>query len=407
MDRQALQGWQADPFGLHESRYFSAGRPTKLVRDNGLEAYDEPPAPDFAAAAAASAQGAGVADGDTGEVGCATDATADSATALRVQPSVADDGLLSADLGTPRPAVAPVRRRMVLVAAVAMTAVAAVVVFVAIFGLTSHSRSQPVDLAALVRASAKAALARQTADVALTATTKINGSLVQLRGKGQVDLAANALAFNLSATYPGTTLAESEIMTGRALYIEVNVNGQSLAQYLGGKHWLGIPVAASGIPNADPQASPAWSLRLLEQQGARVVSTGSRSVGGLSCGGFAVTPSRQALLAAAQQEWAELGLPSSERAMARLMLTESAPPTISVWLDPTRQLVCELDIATQVWAGTSVGSRTTLKIANLQMVLTFTHYGVPVDTRPPAASDTFSALNSGGTFSVQPAEGQS
>jgi hypothetical protein len=38
------QGWHPDPYGVHESRYFSAdGQPTKLVRDAGQEAYDDPP----------------------------------------------------------------------------------------------------------------------------------------------------------------------------------------------------------------------------------------------------------------------------------------------------------------------------------------------------------------------------
>jgi len=37
-------GWHLDPFGLHEHRYFSRGKPTKLVRDDGRESYDEPPA---------------------------------------------------------------------------------------------------------------------------------------------------------------------------------------------------------------------------------------------------------------------------------------------------------------------------------------------------------------------------
>jgi hypothetical protein len=32
-----------DPFGVHEERYFSAGQPTKLVRDRDAESYDEPP----------------------------------------------------------------------------------------------------------------------------------------------------------------------------------------------------------------------------------------------------------------------------------------------------------------------------------------------------------------------------
>ena len=37
------QGWFRDPYRVHEDRYFSDGRPTKLVRDDGVECYDPPP----------------------------------------------------------------------------------------------------------------------------------------------------------------------------------------------------------------------------------------------------------------------------------------------------------------------------------------------------------------------------
>jgi hypothetical protein len=37
------QGWYRDPYLVHEDRYFSAGQPTKLVRDGGNEDYDPPP----------------------------------------------------------------------------------------------------------------------------------------------------------------------------------------------------------------------------------------------------------------------------------------------------------------------------------------------------------------------------
>lgn len=37
------QGWYRDPYLVHEDRYFSAGQPTKLVRDAGTEDYDPPP----------------------------------------------------------------------------------------------------------------------------------------------------------------------------------------------------------------------------------------------------------------------------------------------------------------------------------------------------------------------------
>jgi hypothetical protein len=41
------QGWYRDPYLIHEDRYFSAGQPTKLVRDGGVEDYDPPPAGPF------------------------------------------------------------------------------------------------------------------------------------------------------------------------------------------------------------------------------------------------------------------------------------------------------------------------------------------------------------------------
>ena len=39
------QGWFADPFGVHEARWFSQGRATALVRDGRKEAQDPPPGP--------------------------------------------------------------------------------------------------------------------------------------------------------------------------------------------------------------------------------------------------------------------------------------------------------------------------------------------------------------------------
>jgi hypothetical protein len=37
------EGWYRDPYLVHEDRWFSAGQPTKLVRDGGIENYDPPP----------------------------------------------------------------------------------------------------------------------------------------------------------------------------------------------------------------------------------------------------------------------------------------------------------------------------------------------------------------------------
>jgi hypothetical protein len=40
---QQLEGWFTDPYAVHEARWMSDGRPTKLVRDGEVESYDEPP----------------------------------------------------------------------------------------------------------------------------------------------------------------------------------------------------------------------------------------------------------------------------------------------------------------------------------------------------------------------------
>ena len=37
------EGWYSDPYGLHEQRWFSRGRPSRLVRDGLVETDDPPP----------------------------------------------------------------------------------------------------------------------------------------------------------------------------------------------------------------------------------------------------------------------------------------------------------------------------------------------------------------------------
>jgi len=39
----AAEGWYRDPYGIHQDRWFSAGSPTALVRDEGVEGHDDPP----------------------------------------------------------------------------------------------------------------------------------------------------------------------------------------------------------------------------------------------------------------------------------------------------------------------------------------------------------------------------
>jgi hypothetical protein len=43
MDKERFEGWFTDPYAVHDARWLSDGRPTKLVRDGEVESYDEPP----------------------------------------------------------------------------------------------------------------------------------------------------------------------------------------------------------------------------------------------------------------------------------------------------------------------------------------------------------------------------
>ena len=47
MSYETLEGWFTDPYELHEARWLSNGKPTKLVRDGEATSYDEPPEGEF------------------------------------------------------------------------------------------------------------------------------------------------------------------------------------------------------------------------------------------------------------------------------------------------------------------------------------------------------------------------
>jgi hypothetical protein len=61
------EGWYRDPFAIHEDRWMSQVRPTKLVRDGGVEAYDPPPDLPLPAELVSAVSDSGEASGAPGE----------------------------------------------------------------------------------------------------------------------------------------------------------------------------------------------------------------------------------------------------------------------------------------------------------------------------------------------------
>ncbi len=362
MDPPQLQGWYADPFGLHEFRYFSAGVPTRLVRDGTVESYDELP----------------------GRLWLLPEVVAEPS-ALRMD----SDGS-RADPARP---VRPRRRGLPHTAVVVVSAVA-VVAALAIWagrGPTSKAGSaSPRDrLAAFVIRSARKTLAQQTADFTVQGSVDTGSTEVGLHGYGREDFAANTSAMNMSWSSAGTTVVESDIATSKDVYFQLTIDGSSLGQHLGGRQWFEAPAAVSAAQVA-PQHSPVWSLELLERQGARVVPMGAQSIGGLKCDEYAVTPARQAMLAASQHEWAELGLSASEAAAGRQLLETSSTPTFMIWLNPKQQVACQLDVYLALGMESAGGSASAPSTGTLQLLMTFSHYGAPVTVTPPPQSDTVS-----------------
>ncbi len=289
----------------------------------------------------------------------------------------------------------PVRRRRLslLATVVAIVSTAAVVAAVAIWAgrdlnPKAGSGSPGVSLASLVTRSARNTLAQQTADISVQGAVDVGSSEVNLRGDGQADFAANTWDMDMSWSAAGTTVTENEIAAKQALYFQLIVDGR-IAQYFDGRDWFESPIAVSASQVA-PQHSPVWSLQLLEQQGAQVVPMGSQRVGGLVCDQYVVTPTKRAMLAAAQHEWTELGLSGSEEAAGRQLLANSSTPTFTIWLEPKRQLACQLDVYLQIGMESPEGSASAPATDTVQLLMTFSHYSVPVTITPPAESDTIS-----------------
>lgn len=124
-------------------------------------------------------------------------------------------------------------------------------------------------------------------------------------------------------------------------------------------------------------------MSLLEQQGIDVRSIGTKIIEGESCTGYAITPTKAAMLASVRAEFTKLGFSSAmidqEVSLAQTML----PPTVTVWIDAQglmREMSMNLDLQTSGSSSTVSGS-----------VVTYLSYiGSQVQITAPAASDTIS-----------------
>jgi hypothetical protein len=367
MASEITQGWHDDPFRLHEQRYFSAGRPTKLVRDGRVETYEEPPAD--AVEPARSAADAGVlANGQAppATVGVSSSRAA-APGASEERPRRSGNGLVTG------------------IAALALAAGVALLVMVFVSGpgsprLPRAPRSLAVSDAAFVMKSARQTLGERTADVTVSGDINVAGQSVAVTGSGETDFSANAVALDIHLTVSGHSLAEREILTHGNLYIAVRIDGKSLAHATGGRAWIQMPVAQSRSANL-LGSDPLSTLSVLEQQGNSVRNTGTTIIAGVSCTGYAVIPTKQAMISAARKEFSSLGLPAAVTSAELSMIKAMSPPTTTIWLD-AHGIMRQMSVSLQVGGLSNVGGS--------DLVMGFYHYGALVQISAPAPSDVVS-----------------
>jgi hypothetical protein len=202
--------------------------------------------------------------------------------------------------------------------------------------------------AAVVVSATKATLAARTAHLDLSATVTADGQTVTLTGSGDVDFSQPAATLTIGGSLAGQSASFSEIVIGTTTYEQI----PQLSTIEPGKSWISADLGAfeksasaqSPLSNVDP----AYTLGLLDQQGAAVTSLGTSTVGGVYCNGYEVNISNAQIQSELQK------LPSwMQQSVAQLNFSGI---TLDVYVAVGSNELHRIAISTQVGAnGHTVG----------------------------------------------------
>jgi hypothetical protein len=229
-----------------------------------------------------------------------------------------------------------------------------------------------------VAEAANATAAAGTAEFGLAGQVTAAGRTIPINGDGAIDMRSQRMRMSMSFPIPGVGAMQTDaLFDGTTLYMHLP---DALAQRIPlGKSWMKIDVAAlaksSGIDpgqlTGPTQGNPADFLKALKAVGS------SRKVGSENIGGVATTH----YSAAIDPKKALDQIPDQKSADAlKQMLGSSGLGSIpiDVWVDRVgrvRRESMKFDAA-----GTSMA-----------MTISFTRFGVPVDTTPPPADQVLDA----------------
>jgi len=359
MGVKVLQGWHSDPFELHGERYFSAGQPTKLVRDGYLESYDEPPSDQdevavamtrFTAKAEAPPPGAMPA-GASPRRGAHQDE-------LPYRPDPRD---------RVPPALGFAATGIIVAAAVA---VGVVIALPALRHSSKPAGTPGASDVAFVRLAAQRTMQQRTADMAISGAFGIDGKTVTMQGTSAFDIDGKAGTTDFTMDIPSEgVLTERIIQVNNVSYVSVSIPGQNSMP--SGKTWISEPISSSGSTGSDASFSGDVlnALATLEKQGITVQNLGQRVIGNVNCTGYSVTP---------PDSGGETG-------------------TITVWID-SQHLVREFSMnvvpdtmlnGVDIGASPTSGSSGSIS-ASVNMKMDFSYSALPLHVTAPPASSTVS-----------------
>lgn len=251
-------------------------------------------------------------------------------------------------------------------------AIAIVGVVVAILAPSNGKVIDPIAQAADTTAAAG------SAEFGISGSISAAGQQIPLSGNGALDMRNQHMRMSMSFPIPGLGSMQTEaLFDGSTLYMKLP---DALAQRIPlGKSWMKLDVAAlaksSGLDlkqlSSPSQGNPADFLRALKAVGS------SRKVGSENIGGVATTHYRATI----DPKKALTQIPDKQSAGAlKQMLGSSGLSSIpiDVWVDRAgrvRRESIKVDAA-----GTS-----------MNMTISFTRFGVPVDTTPPPADQVLDA----------------
>jgi hypothetical protein len=266
--------------------------------------------------------------------------------------------------------------------AFATTGIVTVIVLVIAIVVVGGGGPGSSDAAAQVIRGARTTLAEDTADLQITGSFSANGQSVPVSGSGYADLSSGLETMTTSFDSSGTTLQETVLQNGGAMYMQVMQNNQnSITQLLPGKSWVQLPDTESTPSGLGAGTSNILAqLQLLASRGNTVVSLGSSTMNGQSVSGYQVTITRKAMSNEIKQAEAKGGVAASAM-KAALKNFSLNPLVLDVWLG-TNDLVQSEKIVLS-------GSEGGVPIAG-DLDIVFSNYGSPVTVSIPAANQIVS-----------------